>query len=194
MSDAAAATATAVDQRPKRVFDWFPYFVALLSGVILVVFLIYPIDKTALYSFVKLDDELTFGNLTLANFLNFIEVPLYRDAFWNSITVALWTTLVSVLIALPAAYAVARVNIPFRTFPYDVLDHTSDRAALHRRLFVDHPVRQPRHGQSLLRHAFWHRYPDHLRAGGHRARAVAALLPVRLSVHPGALAAADPFI
>ena len=112
MSDAAVA----IDQGPKRGFDWFPYVVALLSGIILVVFLAYPIGKTTLYSFIKLDDELTLGNLTLANFRNFFEVPLYRDALWHSITVALWTTLVSVLLALPAAYAVARVNIPYRTF------------------------------------------------------------------------------
>ncbi len=63
MSDAAVA----VDQGPKRGFDWFPYVVALLSGIILVVFLAYPIGKTTLYSFIKLDDELTLGNLTLAN-------------------------------------------------------------------------------------------------------------------------------
>jgi iron(III) transport system permease protein len=114
MSD--AATATVGDRGPKKGIDWFPYVVAVLSAFILIVFLAYPIGKTTLYSFVLLDDDLTFGNLTLANFRNFVEVPLYTDALQNSITIALWTTLVSVLLALPAAYAVARIDIPYRTF------------------------------------------------------------------------------
>ncbi len=110
------AEAAAADQGPKEGIDWFPYVVAVLSGIILVVFLIYPIGKMTLYSFIRVEDELTFGNLTLANFLNFVDVPLYRDALWHSITVSLWTTLFSVLIAVPAAYAVARVDLPFRNF------------------------------------------------------------------------------
>ncbi len=114
MSDAVTAT---VDARgPKKGIDWFPYVVAILSGIILVVFLAYPIGKTTLYSFVLLDDDLTFGNLTLANFRNFIEVPLYTDALQNSITIAAWTTVATVVLALPAAYAVARIDIPYRTF------------------------------------------------------------------------------
>ncbi len=114
MSD--AATVTAAEQGPKKGIDWFPYVVAFFSVTILVVFLIYPIGKTTLYSFVLLGDELTFGNLTLANFQNFIDVPLYTDALKNSITIAVWTTVVSVVLALPAAYAMARIDIPYRTF------------------------------------------------------------------------------
>jgi iron(III) transport system permease protein len=114
MSD--VATATVADHGPKRGIDWFPYVVAILSGIILVVFLAYPIGKTTLYSFVLLDDDLTFGNLTLDNFRNFIEVPLYTDALQNSITIAAWTTVATVVLALPAAYAVARIDIPYRTF------------------------------------------------------------------------------
>ena len=67
-----------------------------------------------LASFVKNGQELAFSNLTLVNFEKFLEGATFTNALWNSITVGVLTTIVATVLALPAAYAVARVTIPFR--------------------------------------------------------------------------------
>jgi iron(III) transport system permease protein len=108
------AGATALADGPAKGTDWLPYVVAVLSAVVLVVFIVYPIGKTALSGFIKQGDALAFGNLTLANFESFLISPTYRDALFHSIAVAGWTTVFSVLLGVPAAYAVSRVRIPFR--------------------------------------------------------------------------------
>jgi iron(III) transport system permease protein len=98
----------------NRKIDLLPYAVGLLTIFVLVVFMIYPILKTIMASFVENGQELAFTNLTLVNFERFLEGALFTDALWHSITVGALTTIVSTVLALPAAYAVARVTIPFR--------------------------------------------------------------------------------
>jgi iron(III) transport system permease protein len=117
MSD--AATATAEDRGPKKGIDWFPYMMGGLTFVILLFLFLYPMLKTLLASFIKSGSVMEFSTfdptkLTLYNFQRFFEPGIYVDAFWHSIMIGGWTTLISTLIALPAAYAVARVEMPFR--------------------------------------------------------------------------------
>ena len=100
----------------KWKLDLLPYVVGLITIFVLVVFMIYPIVKATLASFVKSGEELAFSNLTLVNFEKFLEGALFTDALWHSITVGVLTTIVSTALALPAAYALARVNVPFRNF------------------------------------------------------------------------------
>jgi iron(III) transport system permease protein len=76
--------------------------------------LVYPITKTLLSSFVRMGDPLALENLTLANFQRFFTSSLYRQAFTNSLVVSLSSTVLATLLALPAAYAVARVQLPFK--------------------------------------------------------------------------------
>ena len=104
------------DDAAKRKLDLLPYVVGLITIFVLVVFMIYPIVKATLASFVKSGEELAFSNLTLVNFERFLEGALFTDALWHSITVGVLTTIVSTALALPAAYALARVNVPFRNF------------------------------------------------------------------------------
>jgi len=99
-------------RRAKR--DLFPVFVGLITGAVLVLLLVYPIGKALLSSFVQQGDALAIENLTLANFGRFITSPLYKSALLNSIVVALATTALATLLALPAAYAMARVKMPFK--------------------------------------------------------------------------------
>ena len=99
-----------------RKIDLLPYVVGLLTIFVLVVFMIYPILKTTMASFVENGQELALSNLTLVNFEKFIEGATFTKALWHSITVGVLTCVVSTALALPAAYAVARVTIPFRNF------------------------------------------------------------------------------
>ena len=98
----------------KWKLDLLPYVVGLITIFVLVAFMIYPIVKTTLASFVKNGEELAFSNLTLVNFEKFLEGATFTDALWHSITVGVLTTIVSTALALPAAYALARVTVPFR--------------------------------------------------------------------------------
>ena len=100
----------------KRKLDLLPYVVGLITIFVLVAFMIYPILKATLASFVKNGQELAFSNLTLVNFERFLEGATFTDALWHSITVGVLTTIVSTALALPAAYALARVTVPFRNF------------------------------------------------------------------------------
>lgn len=98
----------------RRPPDLTPWVAGVVTSVVLLVFLIYPIGKTLLSSFIPNGEAIRVGNLTLANFSRFVTSSLYQDAFWHSVIVALASTAIATLIALPAAYAVARVKIPFR--------------------------------------------------------------------------------
>ena len=99
-----------------RKIDLLPYVVGLLTIFVLFVFMIYPILKTTMASFVENGQELALSNLTLVNFKKFLEGATFTKALWHSIMVGILTSVVSAALALPAAYAVARVSIPFRNF------------------------------------------------------------------------------
>ena len=114
MSTSEKAFEAIPEQKQKR--DWLPYAVAGLSIFVLFAFLVFPILKTMLFSFVKTGAGLSFANLTFENFSQFWESRLYRSSFWNSMVVSTITTLVAAVFAIPAAYAVTRVAIPFRNF------------------------------------------------------------------------------
>ena len=100
----------------RNRIDWFPYVIAGISICVAVMVLIYPISSTLLSSFIKSGEEISIRNLTLHNFLNVLTAGAYRSAIWHSLTVAGLSSLFAVLFALPAAYCVTRVQMPFRNF------------------------------------------------------------------------------
>lgn len=97
----------------KRV-DWLPYAMGGLTIFILGAFLVYPIGKTLLHSFIPNGEVLSVANLSSVNFERFFSSASYQKAFRNSLFVSVLTTGIAVLIALPAAFAVARIAMPFR--------------------------------------------------------------------------------
>jgi iron(III) transport system permease protein len=107
--------APTADSDLKTGRDWLPYAVAGLTILVLFTFLLFPIGKTMLLSFVPKDAEIAIANLTFANFEKFFGAALYRNAFWHSMVVASLTTIVATALALPAAYAVTRISMPLRS-------------------------------------------------------------------------------
>ena len=101
-------------RRPTR--DWTPWLVGTITAVVLLLLLVYPIFTTLASSFVPQGRPITWENLSLVNFERFFTSPLYQRAFVNSLVVSLTTTAIATVIALPAAYAMARVEIPARNF------------------------------------------------------------------------------
>src|SRR5258705_6138504 len=94
--------------------DWAA--LALGSAVIVVslTFLVYPLTHAMLLAFVTNGEEPGWASLTLANFSRFFTAASYQRALWNSVYSGVAATLLATMIALPMAYAVARIDIPFR--------------------------------------------------------------------------------
>ena len=99
----------------KKKIDWLPYFVGLLTIFVLFAFLLYPIGKSIFSSFIELGDPLTLANFTLVNFKKFFVSTLYKNALMHSLIIATTVTIIATGIALPAAYALSRISMPFRS-------------------------------------------------------------------------------
>ena len=94
--------------------DLMPYVVGAICVVIALAFLIYPLAYSMLGAFVQKGEEISLDTLTLAHFERFFVSVSYKRALWNSIVAGGLSTLLAGALALPMAYAVARVAIPFR--------------------------------------------------------------------------------
>ncbi len=89
----------------NRHFPPVPTAVAVAIAGFLLAFLVLPVLSVVYIAFSNAD-----GSLTLAHFASFFELSLMREAFWNSLYVALMTVLMSSLIALPLAYFTVRFH------------------------------------------------------------------------------------
>src|SRR5215218_1844727 len=74
-----------------------------LIALFLVAFLVVPIVRVVVVAFTAAD-----GSFTLVHFGDFFRTALLREAFWNSIYVAVMTVAVASLIAVPLATILAR--------------------------------------------------------------------------------------
>lgn len=106
--------ASARPDNTPRGRDWFPIVVGVITAFVLIGLLVYPIGKSLLSSLVPQGSALSFENISLVNFRRFWTSSLYMSAFRHSLVVSLATTAIATLIALPAAYAMARIKIPFK--------------------------------------------------------------------------------
>jgi len=109
---AAFPAAAAPLASPHR--DWTALALGLAVVVIAIAFLVYPLAHAMLLAFVKNGEEPGWATLTLANFARFFTAASYQRALWNSIYSGVAATLLATAIALPMAYAVARIDIPLR--------------------------------------------------------------------------------
>ena len=98
--------------QPSR--DWGPLVLGVLVAVVAIVFLIYPLANGMLLAFIKNGEDPGWASLTLANFARFFTATSYQRALWNSIYSGLAATLIATALALPMAYAVARIELPLR--------------------------------------------------------------------------------
>jgi len=105
---------TKSDDKLVRKFDWLPYLTGILTVFILFAFLLYPISKSVISSFIKSGETIDFANFTFYNFERFFISIAYQKAFMHSMVVSLAATFFSTLLALPAAFAISRISMPFR--------------------------------------------------------------------------------
>ncbi len=94
--------------------DVLPYLVGAATIVIALVFLVYPLASAVFGAFIKNGQASSIANLTLVNFERFFVSASYQRALWNSLFAGTVSTALATLLALPMAYAVARVEMPFR--------------------------------------------------------------------------------
>lgn len=92
--------------------DFSVWLVMALVFIVLVLFLIIPIGKMLLVSFLEFGKSFAWKNLTLANFSRFLTSSLYIKATLNSIYTSLAAVFFAILLGLPLAYIMSRVAIP----------------------------------------------------------------------------------
>lgn len=103
-------------KRPRlKDIDFTPAIVLTLVFLVLVLFLIYPIGKMLIMSFIEQDEPITLKNLTLYNFSRFFTSKLYISSMLNSLKVSIAAVLVAILLGLPLAYIMSRIDIPGKT-------------------------------------------------------------------------------
>jgi spermidine/putrescine transport system permease protein len=96
-------------RRPRRGWATAAQLAPAYGWLTLAVFL--PLGAMLFFSILK---AAPFGNrplqLTLDNYLAFVRRPYLIDVAWTSIRLGLWTTVLCVLLGLPAALALARAT------------------------------------------------------------------------------------
>ncbi|MFP5404866.1 MAG: ABC transporter permease, partial [Gammaproteobacteria bacterium] len=80
-----------------------PVLAAFLVLAFLALFLVVPVGTVFYSAFVNADRSFTIGH-----FLAFFDQPLMREAFFNSLYVAGWSTLLASFVAVPLAYFTVR--------------------------------------------------------------------------------------
>ena len=98
----------------KRRFNIAPYVAGGVTIFVLVAFLLYPIGTTLLNSFAPTGAAFNLLNVTFENFSRFWTSSMYQQALWNTIFIGVVVTILATVVAVPAAYFVARVDIPFK--------------------------------------------------------------------------------
>lgn len=83
----------------------------LLSFALLLLFVIYPLAKTLIYS---LTDET--GAFSLANLISILQTPRYGKVFGRTMALGLIVAFIATFIGYIFAYTVTRVNVPCKGF------------------------------------------------------------------------------
>ena len=85
-----------------------PLAIAALGFLFLGLFLLYPLFNVFSASLLDADGE----RLTLANYTKMLGRPFYRTAILNTLGIGLAATLITTALAVPFAFALARLPIP----------------------------------------------------------------------------------
>jgi iron(III) transport system permease protein len=81
---------------------------------VLVAFLLYPIGTTLLNSFAPSGEKYSGSIVTIENLVRFWTSSQYKNAQIKTVIIGLAVTVLSTLVAVPVAYFVARVKMPFK--------------------------------------------------------------------------------
>ncbi len=92
--------------------EWAQRLLILVLGGWLLVTILLPLS--ALFRKAVEDDD--GGFVGLANFVAYFQDPALVQSLFNTLTVALITTVITILLAFGFAYAISRTTIPFRGF------------------------------------------------------------------------------
>lgn len=85
-----------------------PFAIGAVAFLFLGVFLLYPLWGVLGASVITPDGSA----FTLDNYIKVVTRSFYRTSIWNSLTIGLMATALTTLIAVPLAFAIARLDIP----------------------------------------------------------------------------------
>ncbi|MBL9035946.1 MAG: putative 2-aminoethylphosphonate ABC transporter permease subunit [Rhodospirillaceae bacterium] len=116
MADDALRTASLPAARAIRPIaggeEWAQRLLILVLGGWLLVTILLPLSAL----FRKAVEDKNGGFVGLANFVAYFQDPALVQSLFNTLTVALTTTIITILLAFGFAYAITRSTIPFRGF------------------------------------------------------------------------------
>ena len=115
MSDTDSLVAAPVRAaRAPRGATVLPWVAGAATIFVLAAFLVWPILSTLTMSLAPRGESLSPDTITFEHFARFATSALYQQALVNTLVVSLTSTLFATLIAVPAAYCVARVRMRFK--------------------------------------------------------------------------------
>ena len=80
------------------------------------IFIIIPMIMILLYAFTTDGNEIRIFNFTLDNFKKFVSDPVFLSVLWESLKIALFTTVLCILLGYPAALFMAQLSDRAQTF------------------------------------------------------------------------------
>ena len=92
--------------------EWTQRLLILLLGAWLLVTILFPLSAL----FRKAVENAEGGFVGIANFAAYFRDPALVQSLYNTLTVAVTSTVITILLAFGFAYAITRSAIPFRTF------------------------------------------------------------------------------
>jgi iron(III) transport system permease protein len=108
------ATLVARGAQARRVVNPWGLVTLALGIGILGLLILFPLSRVLALSFVREGAPVTPASLTFANFARFFTSGLYQKALINSLIAGGATVAGSLVLGIPLAYILARVQVPFR--------------------------------------------------------------------------------
>jgi multiple sugar transport system permease protein len=108
-------TAQAIRKRRRPDFLFYAVVIVIVLSVVLPILLVLRYSLASQSDLNSIPPRLVPHSLTLAHFRAIFNDPQFLDSMKNSLIIAGGTTLISLLVGAPAAYALARLRFRFRT-------------------------------------------------------------------------------
>jgi len=94
--------------------DYTPYLILSLPMLFLIIFLVWPLGSSIGKAFILRGQELSFDNISFANFQRFFTSSMYQRSLRNSFLISFSVVFFTLIIGVPMGYFVARVEMPFK--------------------------------------------------------------------------------
>lgn len=113
----SALTQSPARERARAWQSLTPWLMSSPGLVLFLVMLVTPMLLTGILAFSTFDHDLgkVGDGVTLSNFLAIVSDPYYYEIFWRTFRIALIVTVLCVLVGVPEAFVLSRMQTPWRS-------------------------------------------------------------------------------